>query len=183
MYYPLSKITTDLYTSGKELCNKLTKQDYRGYYFSTFDGKFFSEKTPLPTSVELIKYKVEPSLSNNSNLPQSENLTSIGYHHPSPTESDYSKGYITRYFVKRVNGDMSTVREISQEDYNTVSKDPLYVSTSLTWVIKGKLSPSYIGNQVVLSGVLNINDAAIKIAEKVVPGISFILLNLAQFHK
>lgn len=177
MYYPLSKIISNLYTSGKELYNKATKQDYRGYYFSTFDGKYFSGKSSSPISEELARYSISKKAT------EDKKATLIGHYHPIPTDSDYNKGYITRYFVKRVNGDMSTVREISREDHENISKDPLYNSVSLTWVIKGNLSPSYIGNQIVLSGVLNINDATIKKAEEVVPGISFILINLSQFHK
>ena len=185
-YYPLSKITANLYTSGNEFRNKSTKQDYRGYYFSAYDGKFFTEKTPSSSSVELIKYSdsISPTpLSAKGYSGEATNTSSTTHYIPTPSDSDYTAGYIVRYFVKRVNGDVSTIRELTKEDYNAIQNDPLYTRSSITWLIKGKLEPTYMGSLVVVPGVIEHNFRAIRAAEKVTPGLSFYLVNLAQLHK
>ena len=46
MYYPLSQITTDLYTSQEEFLVQATNLPYKGKYYSTSDGKFFSGASP-----------------------------------------------------------------------------------------------------------------------------------------
>jgi hypothetical protein len=46
MYYPLSQITSNLYTNGNEFVVNETKQIYIGYYFKTSKGQFYTGKTP-----------------------------------------------------------------------------------------------------------------------------------------
>jgi hypothetical protein len=55
MYYPKSQITTNLHTNGDELMYELTRVEYRGYYYRTSSGKYYSGKTPSsPGSTPLI---------------------------------------------------------------------------------------------------------------------------------
>jgi hypothetical protein len=57
MYFPKSQIKTNLYTKGRFLRNISTKEEYKGYYFETSSGKYYSGKTPqdLPVlELELI---------------------------------------------------------------------------------------------------------------------------------
>ena len=46
MYFPLSQITPNLYTSGNEFILDETKQVYTGYYFKTSKGQFYTGRTP-----------------------------------------------------------------------------------------------------------------------------------------
>lgn len=46
MYYPKSQITTNLYTTGGEFYIESTQQEYKGFYFKTSNGAYFSGKTP-----------------------------------------------------------------------------------------------------------------------------------------
>jgi len=56
MYIPLNKIITNLYTSGNEYVTVSDKKDYVGFYFKTYEGRFYTGKTPNDTPVvELIK--------------------------------------------------------------------------------------------------------------------------------
>lgn len=53
-YYPKSQIKTNLYTNGVELVYKSNNQSYKGYYFKTSKGKFYTGKSPNDgTPVEL----------------------------------------------------------------------------------------------------------------------------------
>ena len=45
MYYPKNQIETNLYSNGKLLV-KSTSLPYTGFYFSTYDGKYFSGAEP-----------------------------------------------------------------------------------------------------------------------------------------
>jgi hypothetical protein len=44
MYYPLSQITSNLYTNGNEFF--LNGESYTGYYFKISKGRYFTGKTP-----------------------------------------------------------------------------------------------------------------------------------------
>ena len=46
MYYPLSQITSNLYTNGGEYIIEATNALYRGYYWKTSQGKYFTGKNP-----------------------------------------------------------------------------------------------------------------------------------------
>jgi hypothetical protein len=47
-YYPLSQIKTNLYTNGNEFVTNVNNPDtiYKGYYWKTSKGKYFTGKTP-----------------------------------------------------------------------------------------------------------------------------------------
>jgi hypothetical protein len=54
MYYPKSQIKTNLNTKGGFLRYVLSKQEYKGYYFETSTGAYYSGKTPQdPPVLEL----------------------------------------------------------------------------------------------------------------------------------
>ena len=50
MYFPLSQISTNLYTSGWEFqypaASGKVSLEYTGYYFKTSGGRYFTGKTP-----------------------------------------------------------------------------------------------------------------------------------------
>ena len=53
-YYPLSQIQTDLFTNGNEYIIKNDSSPYKGPYYKTSDGKFYSGKVPNNLSKEII---------------------------------------------------------------------------------------------------------------------------------
>jgi hypothetical protein len=72
-YYPLSQIKTNLYTNGGEFSsinNDLDRlSEYKGYYWKTSDGKYFSGKTPqdLPTfQLYTLPYNIDTLVVNDS---------------------------------------------------------------------------------------------------------------------
>jgi hypothetical protein len=55
-YYPLSQIKTNLYTNSNEFVTNVNNPDtiYKGYYWKTSSGKYFTGKTPQDTpNIEL----------------------------------------------------------------------------------------------------------------------------------
>ena len=52
MYYPKSQITTNLYTNGGELMYAFSRVEYRGPYYRTSNGKYYSGKTTSSPNTE-----------------------------------------------------------------------------------------------------------------------------------
>lgn len=174
MYYPKSEIIENLYTGGAEFVYKINSTPYKGYYYSTTDGKYYTGRTYAKSAQELIKI-VERNKLNAVSSPKSEQLL--------PNEQDYQKGYIKRYLIKRVNSGPDTIKEISKQDYDKYSKDPLYTSAEVDWVIKGNLYSTTDANGHKILGVLELNKLRISKLESKIPGISSFFKNFAQYYK
>jgi hypothetical protein len=164
MYYPLSQITSNLYTNGGEYVYKSNQENYTGYYWKTSSGKIYTGKTPqdIPTS-ELISANSNPlnPVLQNSSIPviinQNDfentnyiNVKSIDtsqialtptYYPTQPTQQDYQIGEFRRYFCKKTN-EIQYI-EISKDQFDLlVAKDPqilwqLYFPFFIPWDITG----------------------------------------------
>lgn len=103
---------------------------------------------------------------------------------PKPTEVDYKRGYITRYFAQKVNDLNSPIREISNDDYINVSRNSFYNTTSLKWRITGPKEIKYdSNNNVIEKSVLDSNQISIRLASKSIKNLKLYLPNLLQFYK
>ena len=186
-YYPLNRITPNQYTSGNQFTLISTGQDYKGYYFSTYDGKYFTGSICSPTSLELSKSTdaIKPTTSlatapydnmrNNPTLPQPDHFTSV------PTEQDYKNGYYLRYFTKRVNGDLSTITEVNKNTYDSVASNPLYNRVQIQWMLTGMLEDKYITGMLVL-GVINRNTKTVSQASRQMQYLDQYLNNPTQYY-
>lgn len=171
-YYPLSQITSNLYTNGGEFVYINTLDSYVGYYWKTSKGKFFTGKTPqdLPTQ-EIVEYK-DPvnDTFNDINNPSPVNkvnyfgtydklkninsfkVTYLPLFSPNiPTQQDYINGEYRRYFCKKSN-EISYL-EISKDTYTKLlGKDPqilwqLYIPFNLPWQLTGDKEQVYKTNR------------------------------------
>lgn len=190
MFYPLSKITPNLYTPGNEYFIQSTQVDYKGYYYSTYDGRFFTEKTPSDTSTELLQYSKLINRAENMSASKYNSIANTttptlntAQHTPQPTEADYVKEKFYRFLIKRVNGDASSIIELNKEDFTNISNNPLYNKASVLWFIKGNLESIYTKDGILIPGVVDKNFRSVKEAEKIIPGLSTYLKDLSQFHK
>jgi hypothetical protein len=152
-YYPLSQITTNLYTNGFELYDKSTGESYIGYYYKLSNGKYYSGRSPQDSpSFELISDPLLTTTSiNGFNLSVESPVSNIGgtvdllypndfdykdypkynpsvkflpYYNPTqPTQQDYQNGVFQRYFCKKTN-EVQYI-EINKNTFDQlVSKDP-----------------------------------------------------------
>jgi hypothetical protein len=171
MYYPLSQITTNLYTNGDEfvyLDAGKDNQAYTGNYFKTSDEKFFTGKTPqdVPNN-ELTRVRKIPTNESivdvNGDYPFNLSPLSIGYNPlkalpqvynespkisiPFPTQANYATGEFQRYFLKKrthytyLEVDQLTCENIINQNPN--SQYQLYDGKSITWILTGKLLEVY----------------------------------------
>lgn len=54
---------------------------------------------------------------------------------PEPTERDYQKGHIDRYFLRKTG--TSKIIEVSKEDFDEFSQNDLFIGVSIKWKISG----------------------------------------------
>ena len=176
MYFPKSQVKTNLYTNGGEFTPKNSQTPYRGYYYETSDGKFFSGKTPNESpTFELIRINpssISPALTENSTdinyyLLEREyaNSTRLNFNQqaPSPpkqsypivTENDYKLGEFQRYFLKK--GNETKFLEISLEDYRKYASQDrdvmfeLYTPIQINWILTGEKEQVYKINQSIVA--------------------------------
>jgi hypothetical protein len=173
MYYPKSQVKINLYTNGGEFIPSNSNSTYRGYYYVTSNGKYFSGKTPNESpSFELFKissvdssttpqsednfYLVETRYYNSKNLPINQTPPSPPKQsYPIVTDNDYKLGEFQRYFVKK--GNEIKFLEISLEDYRKyVSRDrdvmfELYTPIQINWILTGEEKQVYQVNQSIIA--------------------------------
>ena len=96
----------------------------------------------------------------------------IKTHVPSPTENDYKKGYVTRYFSQKANDPSSYVFEIDKDEYGNLITNPFYVNVKLNWRIIGTVEQ-----------VRESNSKSVLLASKTIKSITLYLPNTLQFYK
>lgn len=178
-YYPLTRIITNLYTRGGEYYYP-DGRSYTGRYYKTYDGKVYSGVNPVVgTNVELTNLSAPTGQANTSRASyratQSRNnkisisnqvsdvaLAELTPYYPFPLESDYNKGYFTRYFAKTTSGPGYVV-EISPTDWSNIENgyvSPMaltYETTSMLWQLTGPLNDKRVSQYQVIGGVYDTN--------------------------
>jgi hypothetical protein len=91
---------------------------------------------------------------------------------PTPTEADYKRGYITRYFVQKANDRTAPIIEVNSKGFTNYNDNPFYIITSLEWVISGSDEETK-----------NYNLKSIQFASKNFKSLPFYLQNLTQLLK
>ena len=183
-YIPESKINK-LNTPGGEFIIKSTNQGYVGDYIELSNGKFYVGNDPKQLNEELIIPPSTNRLGNNRNSRLYSNLkpqttkfqTQVKSVYPSksiPTDKDYTRGYYTRYFARKVNEPRGYM-EVDVDIFNSISQRKkthdynLYEVGSLTWNLK--------------NGTTTSNSINLQILERTFPFVSIIFPKLDEFEK
>lgn len=96
----------------------------------------------------------------------------ISPHIPQPNETDYKRGYITRYFIQKANDVESAVYEVDYLGYRKFYEHPFTTAISLDWKIKGSDDE-----------IKDANLKSIKLHYKKIPKLMIYLPNLLQFKQ
>ena len=167
MYYPLSQITTNLYTNGNELFLQFNGSSYTGYYYKTSKGEYFTGRTPqdspnnklISNLISDISQNNSPNLQYINTLPDSidyplfkdENIL-IPYYSPTiPTQQDYQIGEFRRLFCKKIN-EISYL-EINKEVYDKLIQNDstiafqYYQAFNIPWQLTGNKEQVYTTNK------------------------------------
>jgi len=189
-YYPSSKVIENLSTPGDEFL--INGSPYFGKYYLTFDGKAFSGASPktgpsLPLS-KILTYPTEPSTTQ-LNLSENQKLdllikTGVAFvssgkpvsYQPQPTESDYKRGYFTRYFTKREN-ERGFIIEISEAEYNNIVNGTarydikMYQVIKILWKLTGPMKSQRQSQYNLIPGIVDTNQRLTEAANKTFLGI------------
>ena len=154
IYYPKANIIPNLYSNGS-FSALGSGESYTGYYFSTYDGKFYTGREPGDGQ----NLELSPGSNSFTNEPEGQEGGELDYRfdtpnyiyssvlkklspskipsritpspfYPKPTISDYQTGEIIRYFSKKVN------EGIFYETKGSF-QNSLYISFNIPWLITG----------------------------------------------
>jgi hypothetical protein len=158
MYIPKSQISKKI-TNGGLLKVKSTQQVYIGNYIKTSKNKYYAghSNTNVGLELELITNNpqfLNPNTISESTIPISkfnilnkdiksflEKTNQIPTFKPTPSEENYTNGFIRRYFSKRINENKYI--EISKKVFDSIKSKKgeydhnLYSVGSLIWNIRG----------------------------------------------
>jgi hypothetical protein len=105
----------------------------------------------------------------------------------SPTEGDYSAGYVIRYFLQMRDTKGSPIFEVDNLQFSIFSNKPYYIGVSVKWRITGNLDEKTYsmedGSLIKQPSVVNSNRIVVETAAKTMPDIKLYLVNLKQFWK
>ena len=188
------------YTYGNEYVVASTGQDYIGLYHITNQGNIYTGKNTNSFDKQLLLTKNQSVVLNETSqqyvsLRQQQGdqfkliLPDPPPYFTQPTESDYQRGYFTRYFTKKINDrGISTLKEIDQQTYskiNSNSKDYdsyMWKTTQSKWVLTGSINDTVVGG-VVKKGVKNANYNLIFTASQLVEGLEYFIKDYTQFAR
>jgi hypothetical protein len=184
-YYPLYATINNLNTKGGELL--LNKTSYTGKYYKTADGEFYSgpnpQTGPNEKLIEVKNYKATPGL-NTIDVPfkLQESLSiktnaSIrvpgkpNSYYPQPTQEEYTRGYLIRYFTKKEN-DKGFIIEISEDEYNSILNGTadydirIYQVISILWKLTGPLNSQRKSQYNIIPGIIDTNKRLVETSNK-----------------
>lgn len=103
---------------------------------------------------------------------------------PHPTDADYKRGYISRYFIRKVNDPISQIYEVSSDNFTKFKENPFWVAVSIRWKISGSLTTKYNQDGSVNEySVTESNSRSISTAAPIMNNLKLFLPNLTQFYK
>ncbi len=190
IYYPSTRIKTNLYTRGNEY-QLPNGRSYTGRYYLTYKGEAYTGINPVVGTNQLLKpiptntdpaapansYTVASSQNQSRFVNESEiQLKELVPYYPIPTESDYNLGYFTRYFAKYVTGPQYIV-EISQTDYANIKNGNVaptilsYETEQMLWQLTGPKNDTRISQYQIKGGVFDTNKRVTEAKERTFRGI------------
>jgi hypothetical protein len=193
IYYPSSKIITNLYTKGKEWMFE-NGTEYIGYYHKYLDGLVLTEPYySMVKSEKLVPYTTIQSQPN-SVIYNSITTKSGAYNfapvnvYTLPTVDDYSKGFFKRYFIYRRNlkdiyKEFFEVNDTQYKSWKTPKfgiDEILYNAFVIQWKLTGPLHDVIENDQIKEFGVYDTNRRLVYLNEKKFPMISKILTDYIE---
>ena len=105
-------------------------------------------------------------------------ITFPSYSKPNITKDNYSKGYIYRYLVQKINE--STITEVNKDKYNDINSQ-YYNKIVIKWIISGPKNNQYKNKILDRKGVQEQNIQTLVKYEKKMKGLKVYLNNPLEF--
>lgn len=102
---------------------------------------------------------------------------------PTPSDADYSNGFIVRYFVKKKTTSTSVIHEVSGDQFKSLSKNPFYNCASVYWELVDVYNTNEKHSEQAPLSVSDINSNEIDEVEQILPGLKNKLKNTLEFYK
>lgn len=205
-YYPKSKVIENLNTQGNEyLLNEepYSGKYYLTYDGKAFTGAgpesgknsvlkkvqvavntpYINSSARIPeSSISNLPESARTKLINNTNLVVSSDFTTDripgkpNSYYPQPTAADYKRGYVIRYFVKKIN-ERGFITEISETEYKNIQNGTadydirMYQTVKILWKITGPLNSQRQSQYNVIPGIIDTNKRLTESANKTFLGI------------
>ena len=179
------------YTTGGEFLIQKTEKEFVGHYMETSSGTFYAGTSNISLGVRLIPIPNKPDQWEPTNIagrgmnvrkhkllkPEIKKFLSTVKPIPTmkklPSDKDYIKGFVYRYFFKRINS--PGYQEIEKEVYDSIKQKGQKYDYHLHEV--GQIKWALSGN------VFKTNGLNLKRKEKEFPGISFLFPVLNEFAR
>ena len=173
-YLPKSKQQSGGQPEGN-LIDPATGAKYLGKFVQDFLGNFFKgdKITSKSKPLELVPYSAE--------LESGKYLNRLIMTYPEPSQADYDKGAMDRYFVKDARN--GKIVELNKQRYSAIKKEEktTFRVLKIEWYITGEAEDKII-NGYLYPGTSSKNQDVINQAEKIIPGIGKqILKDPSQF--
>lgn len=191
-YYPPSKVIKNLNAQEGQFLDK-TGKPYKGKYYLTFRGEAFSGPSPMigpnerlykipeypiKAGSQILKLPISQvnDFAKKTGVSQNRISGKPTSYYPQPTEADYRRGYVIRYFTKKEN-ERGFVTEISQEEYNSIVNGnadydiSIYQTTKILWKLTGPLRNQRQSQYNVIPGIIDTNQRLTESANKTFLGI------------
>ncbi len=91
-------------------------------------------------------------------------------HIPTPTHTDFRRGYIVRYFIQKINDENSIIYEINENDYKNFLSDNFYNVVNIDWRLTGRIE-----------NIKSSNEKLVKMGAKKIKNLILYLPNYLQF--
>ena len=205
-YYPKSKVIENLSTQGNEYLldgEPYSGKYYLTYDGKAFTGARpesgknkvlkkvpvyinapnlnYTTDNPIPLLSELPE-AVKSKLLSNTDLvagtnPKTDRVPGRpNSYYPQPTAADYKRGYVIRYFVKKIN-ERGFITEISETEYKNIQNGTadydirMYQTVKILWKITGPLNSQRQSQYNIIPGIVDTNKRLTEEANKTFLGI------------
>ena len=186
------------HTIGNEYCIDKTGVEYIGYYCKNAAGKLYTGKNYIFGLSKLLA-----PLKTNIINPDPESISAEIYDEyieidsdflerkivyakdmkPTPTETEYETGYMTRYMVRERSGRKPQIIEVDKKQYEDLAQFNFYDTFKIKWLIVGPLRDEYNSYQErTKKGVIDENERILLEAEDKFKGISDRFSFTAEHH-
>ncbi len=169
------------YTSGGEFRVYKTGKEYIGFYFEKNNDYYGGIEAEGTNYIFLMDYNIssEAAIFRNLKTTFKKKLKRPNYYRPRPTDKDYDRGVITRYFIK--NDHNKDIFEVDKKTYKYYSKkdNPLkniYLTVSFDWKISGPQNDLVDeDNTILATGVFETNKRTLDRYVDTIPELQLIL--------
>ena len=207
IYYPDSQIENGLFTKGKEWMTIEDWKEYVGYYHKYSTGEVFTEREwDLFKSKKLVSYRDRSDsyfkyLDLKKYVVINQNKTEVlganifsRYSAPRavkriPSQIEVNEGFMTRYFVIKLNEPVNICYEIAESETktfktkNTGINQYLYDIIKIPWKINGLEFDKYENGLLKYPGIVDSNLRIIERYSKKFPILKKILTNPREHSK